>query len=107
MQEVKKLIKEGADKDEQDAEGRTALHFAAGYGEVSGRFLLASLQRGYPSFARLALPSERILIQCSLGYVCRWSLKDGVGSWVFSPHTYKFSMLTPYCISGFIWRPVT
>jgi len=28
------LLKAGADKDEADEEGRTALHFAAGYGEI-------------------------------------------------------------------------
>jgi hypothetical protein len=31
---LKILLQEGADKDEKDAEGRTALHFASGYGEV-------------------------------------------------------------------------
>ncbi len=31
---LKKLVAEGADVDEQDEEGRTALHFAAGYGEL-------------------------------------------------------------------------
>jgi len=33
-QGLKTLLQEGADKDEKDAEGRTALHFASGYGEV-------------------------------------------------------------------------
>ncbi len=33
---LKKLIGEGANVDEADEEGRTALHFAAGYGEVRG-----------------------------------------------------------------------
>ena len=28
------LLKKGANKDEQDDEGRTALHFACGYGEI-------------------------------------------------------------------------
>ncbi|KAH7427672.1 hypothetical protein KP509_10G054600 [Ceratopteris richardii] len=31
---LKKLLSEGADKDEKDAEGRTALHFCCGYGDV-------------------------------------------------------------------------
>jgi hypothetical protein len=31
---LKKALKGGADKDEEDAEGRRALHFACGYGEV-------------------------------------------------------------------------
>ncbi|KAI5062364.1 hypothetical protein GOP47_0023295 [Adiantum capillus-veneris] len=31
---LKKLLAEGADKDEKDAEGRTALHFCCGYGDV-------------------------------------------------------------------------
>lgn len=31
---LKKLLAEGADKDEKDAEGRTALHFSCGYGDV-------------------------------------------------------------------------
>ena len=29
------LLEAGADKDEQDEEGRTALHFACGYGEMA------------------------------------------------------------------------
>lgn len=33
-QGLKILLRDGADKDEKDAEGRTALHFACGYGEV-------------------------------------------------------------------------
>ena len=32
---LKQLLEEGADKDEQDEEGRTALHFACGYGEMA------------------------------------------------------------------------
>ncbi len=31
---LKKLISEGANVDEADEEGRTAMHFAAGYGEI-------------------------------------------------------------------------
>jgi hypothetical protein len=31
---LKKLVEEGANVDEADEEGRTALHFAAGYGEI-------------------------------------------------------------------------
>jgi len=31
---LKAALASGADKDEEDAEGRTALHFACGYGEV-------------------------------------------------------------------------
>lgn len=31
---LRQLIKDGAAKDEQDEEGRTALHFACGYGEL-------------------------------------------------------------------------
>ena len=34
MQALKELLKGGANKDEQDEEGRTALHFACGYGEL-------------------------------------------------------------------------
>lgn len=33
-QGLKKALASGADKDEVDTEGRTALHFACGYGEV-------------------------------------------------------------------------
>jgi ankyrin repeat protein len=35
FQGLNSLLQQGADKDEKDAEGRTALHFASGYGEVS------------------------------------------------------------------------
>uniref|UniRef100_A0A175YEP0 Uncharacterized protein n=1 Tax=Daucus carota subsp. sativus TaxID=79200 RepID=A0A175YEP0_DAUCS len=31
---LKKALASGGDKDEEDSEGRTALHFACGYGEV-------------------------------------------------------------------------
>lgn len=31
---MRDLLKNGANKDEQDEEGRTALHFACGYGEL-------------------------------------------------------------------------
>lgn len=31
---LKELLEGGADKDEADHEGRTALHFACGYGEI-------------------------------------------------------------------------
>lgn len=34
VDELKKLLKDGADKNEKDGEGRTALHFACGYGEI-------------------------------------------------------------------------
>lgn len=33
-QGLKNALADGADKDEEDSEGRTALHFACGYGEV-------------------------------------------------------------------------
>ena len=33
-QGLKKALDGGADKDEEDSEGRRALHFACGYGEV-------------------------------------------------------------------------
>jgi ankyrin repeat protein len=32
---LNQLLEAGADKDEQDEEGRTALHFACGYGEMA------------------------------------------------------------------------
>jgi ankyrin repeat protein len=32
---LKNALASGADKDEEDSEGRTALHFSCGYGEVS------------------------------------------------------------------------
>ena len=32
---LKQLLEGGADKDEKDAEGRTALHFACGYAELA------------------------------------------------------------------------
>ncbi len=32
---LKELLQGGADKDEKDDEGRTALHFACGYGEIA------------------------------------------------------------------------
>ena len=35
MEALKQLLEGGADKDEKDAEGRTALHFACGYGELA------------------------------------------------------------------------
>lgn len=38
------LLDAGADKDEKDEEGRTALHFACGYGEIKCAELL--LKRG-------------------------------------------------------------
>lgn len=34
QQGLKAAIAAGADHDEEDSEGRTALHFACGYGEV-------------------------------------------------------------------------
>lgn len=34
LQGLKNALAAGADKDEEDSEGRTALHFACGYGEV-------------------------------------------------------------------------
>ena len=39
---LEELLKGGADKDEQDDEGRTALHFACGYGEVKCAEVLLS-----------------------------------------------------------------
>jgi hypothetical protein len=36
QQGLKKALEDGADMDEEDAEGRRALHFACGYGEVCG-----------------------------------------------------------------------
>ena len=42
IQGLKALLQEGADKDEKDAEGRTALHFACGYGEVCLHFCSCS-----------------------------------------------------------------
>lgn len=35
MEVLKQLLQGGADKDEKDDEGRTALHFACGYGEIA------------------------------------------------------------------------
>ena len=35
VEALKQLLEGGADKDEKDAEGRTALHFACGYGELA------------------------------------------------------------------------
>lgn len=35
MEALKELLAAGADKDEKDDEGRTALHFACGYGEIA------------------------------------------------------------------------
>ena len=35
MEALKELLQAGADKDEKDDEGRTALHFACGYGEIA------------------------------------------------------------------------
>lgn len=35
MEALKQLLQGGADKDEKDDEGRTALHFACGYGEIA------------------------------------------------------------------------
>lgn len=35
MELLKELLQGGADKDEKDDEGRTALHFACGYGEIA------------------------------------------------------------------------
>ena len=32
---LKELLQGGSDKDEKDDEGRTALHFACGYGEIA------------------------------------------------------------------------
>jgi len=34
LQGLRNALAAGADKDEEDSEGRTALHFACGYGEV-------------------------------------------------------------------------
>lgn len=34
FQALKAALAAGSDKDEEDSEGRTALHFACGYGEV-------------------------------------------------------------------------
>lgn len=34
FQGLKNALAAGANKDEEDSEGRTALHFACGYGEV-------------------------------------------------------------------------
>ena len=35
VEALKELLQGGADKDERDDEGRTALHFACGYGEIA------------------------------------------------------------------------
>jgi ankyrin repeat protein len=34
-EQLKELLEGGADRDEKDEEGRTALHFACGYGELA------------------------------------------------------------------------
>ena len=34
LQALKALLSDGVDKDQKDSEGRTALHFSCGYGEV-------------------------------------------------------------------------
>ena len=34
LQALKALLADGAEKDQKDADGRTALHLACGYGEV-------------------------------------------------------------------------
>ncbi len=45
---LKKLISEGANVDEADEEGRTALHFAAGYGEIECCKALIEAKVGTP-----------------------------------------------------------
>ncbi len=40
MELLKELLKNGADKDEPDEEGRTGLHFSCGYGEIDCMNLL-------------------------------------------------------------------
>ena len=35
VEALKELLRGGADKDDKDDEGRTALHFACGYGEIA------------------------------------------------------------------------
>jgi len=35
VEALKELLQGGANKDEKDDEGRTALHFACGYGEIA------------------------------------------------------------------------
>jgi hypothetical protein len=44
QQGLKKALDDGGDKDEEDAEGRRALHFACGYGEVSEGIDFATCQ---------------------------------------------------------------
>ena len=67
VETLKQLLKDGADKDSQDDEGRTPLHFASGYGEIECvKLLLAEKadvnlvdnnRQGYLSILRLGQPS--------------------------------------------------
>ncbi|GFS37015.1 ankyrin repeat-containing 2B [Actinidia rufa] len=49
---LKNALASGADKDEEDSEGRTALHFACGYGEVldSSQYLLSQYLLSIPFY---------------------------------------------------------